>query len=66
MYVIVKTKSLCLDLPEGLSYLRYAEWCKYLCVLRKIKLGPCLFNWGVGQNANTREDNKLFENVVGF
>jgi len=33
--------------------------------LRKIKLGPCLFTWGVGQNASTREDNKLFENV-GF
>jgi hypothetical protein len=22
--------------------------------------------WGIGQNANIREDNKLFENVVGF
>lgn len=67
MYVTVTTKSLCLGLPEGLSYLRYAEWCKYFCVfLWKIKLGPCLFSWGVGHNANIREDNKLFENVVGF
>jgi len=39
-YVIVATKSLCLGLSERLSYLRYAEWCKYLCVFKENYVRP--------------------------